>query len=322
MAMPQPNAAIEQPRPDLRDALYHFDLEANQQGFVGLQIAPALEVAEAFGQYKVVKINEILKDVPTDRAADGSYRRVETRFGKASYAVEENGMESIVDYRTAKMFRNWTDAEMEAAELARDQVIKGHNKRVIAAALAVSTTTAAGTAWTTHATADPRKNIREAAIKIRNRTGMWPDSLVIDREAVEHLVDCDKIIDRIKYSGKDDPKSGNINESALAQSLGVKNLIVSGAVNNSANEMAASASLSSMWDRTQALLFRRSASRRTAQLQFMRTLHWGADGSQVGGVFETYYDPSRRAWIVRNRMDSEEKLFNEAVAERITGVLA
>lgn len=317
-----PDSLIESPRPDLRDALYSFDLEANQAGFVGLQIAPALEVGEAFGSYKTVSIQQTLKDEPTLRAPDGTYNRMSTRFGKASYSVEENGIEFPVDRRTAKMFGNWTDAEMEAAELARDQIVKGHNKRVIAAALGVSNSANAGTPWTTVATANPVADIRAAKIAVRNRTGAWPDSLVLDIEIVEYLLDNEKIIDRIKYSGHTDPKRENITHDVLAQALGVKNLIVSGSMNNSANEMASSASLSSMWDKTKALLFKRSASKRTTQLQFMRTIHWGADGSQVGGVFESYYDPSRRADIIRNRMDSEEKVFNQEVAQIIAAVSA
>ena len=45
-------------RPELRDSLEEFDLEADQAGFVGLQIAPALEVDMQSGEYGRLSLKE------------------------------------------------------------------------------------------------------------------------------------------------------------------------------------------------------------------------------------------------------------------------
>lgn len=314
------SAAVETPRPDIRDRLDKFDLEADQAGFVGLKIAPALEVSEAFGQFPTQELKDRLKSHNTERNFDGSYPSTEHKTGKGSYATEEHGIEERVDDRYAKMYGNWVDAEELAAQGTRDAVLRNHNARVIAAALSISTTNAAGTAWSTTATSDPIANLRAARLAMRARGVQPGNCLVIDWEAYEYLLDNDKILERVKYSGHYDPRRGNITVAAVAQALDVEELIISGSIKNTANE-AQAASIASMWDKTKALLFRRVTGKNTKLTQFMRTFHWGADGSQIGGTFESYYSPERRGEVIRNRMDTDEKLLYEEAGQIITGVL-
>ncbi len=310
-------------RPELSDAMEKFDLEADQAGCVGLQIAPALEVDLPAGEYGVLEIADVLKNRQTVRNSDGSYNRGDTEGGKDSYSTSEHGFEMRVDDRDARIYGLWWDAEMIAAKLARDAVVRNHNSRVIAAALSIAGTQAAGTVWSTTATATPIDNVRAAKIAIRNRTGVIPDAMCIEWEAFEMLRDCAQIIDRLKYSGHTNPNRDNITIQAVAQALDLKKLIVAGSMANSANEPQA-ATLASQWTRTKALVFKSAdgAGRNTKSPQFMRTFHWGADGSEIGGVFESYEDPSRRGQIVRSRMETHEKVMYAALGQQITGVLA
>lgn len=308
-------------RPELRDGMEQFDLEANQNGFVGLRIAPALEVDLPAGEYGVMELKELLQTHRTLRNSDGTYNRGDVEGGKDSYSTTENGFEVRVDERDARMFGLWWDAEMVAARKARHAVLANHNSRVIAAALGVANTNAAGTVWSNASGATPIDNVRAAKIAMRNRCGIVPNVMVCEWEAFEHLRSCGQIVDRIKYWGGQDPNVSAITPSALAQALDLEEIVISGAVMNTANQPAA-ATIASMWDRTQALLFHRSMSRSTKTPQFMRTFHWGADGSQIGGVFESYDDPTRRGQIIRNRMETQEKVMYASLGQRITGVLA
>lgn len=306
-------------RPDLAETLVEFDLQADQMGFVGLRIAPAMEVARKLGQFPRIPLKELLKQRNTERSPDGRYNSGEGKATKDFYSCTEHGLEERVDETEAEMYREWWDAEQLAADRCRDAVIRNHNARVIAAALGIAHTTPAGTAWTNLSGSSPIANIRTAKLAVRARTGAVPNVLVIDYERWEMLKDNEEILERVKYSGHTNPNRGAMTKAAVAQALDLEEIVVSGSLTNEANEVQA-AELASMWDPSEALLFVRATGNNLRRPHFMRTFHWGADGSRIGGLVESYDDRTRRSEIVRCRMDTDEKILYEACAERITGI--
>lgn len=306
-------------RPDLRDTLMEFDLAGDQAGFVGLKIAPVLEVQKPAGEFGRIELKEMLKSRSTKRAIDGTYAQGGGKGTKDSFSTDEEGLEERVDDREAETYGDWWDAEQLAAARCFDAVLRGHNDRVIQKALGISNTSAASAAWTDTANAEPIDDVRTAKLAVRDRVGIVPNVMVIDYDRFEFLKDCGQIVERIKYSGRDDPKRRSITLDALASVFDLDEVIVSGSVKNTANE-AQAAALASMWDKTKALLFRRERGMDLKRPQFMRTFHWGADGSQIGGVIEDYRDESRRSDIIRVRMQVQEKVIYADVAEVITGI--
>ena len=142
--------------PAIQVGLDTFDLVASRMGFVGLDIAPPLEVTRQTGEYKKRDVRDILMEFDTERHDQGTYSQGSFRFTKDSYTTKEHGFEVPVDERQQAIHASYWDAELEAAELARDQVLRNHNRRVVTAALAgTSLTAAAGTVWTNVASADP-----------------------------------------------------------------------------------------------------------------------------------------------------------------------
>ena len=73
-------------------------------------------------------------------------------------------------------------------------------------------------------------------------------------------------------------------------------------------------------DKTKAFLFRRATGQNLREPQYARTFHWGADGSNIGAVVESYRSNTRRADIIRARMDTDEKEIYADVAQVITGI--
>jgi hypothetical protein len=62
---------------------------------------------------------------------------------------------------------------------------------------------------------------------------------------------------------------------------------------------------------------------RTADLRepcLGRTIHWGEDGSQIGGLFESYYSDERRSNIVRCRHDVDEKIIYAEAADLLSNI--
>lgn len=316
-----PSAALGQARPDLRDGLDEFDLEANRAGYIGLSMAPAIEVATQSGEFAKRELKEILKPRRTiKRAAGAAYDRGGSQGVSDSFATSEFGHEQPVDSRNAKIYESWWDSELIAAQQARDQVLQNLENEVMTIAEAVSNTTAAGTAWTTHATATPVANVMTAKKAIRDRTGLVPNAMAVEWDRLMDLLQVAEILDRIKYAGFDDPKAAVLNNlSIMAGIFDVEHFMVAGAMENTANE-AAAASLATVFTKTNAFVFVHSESRNLQAPRWCNTFHWGEDGSQIGGVIEEYDEPQSRAKIIRSRLDVDVKEVYPEACERITGV--
>lgn len=319
------SAALSSYRPDLADTLMEFDLAMDREGMVGLRIAPVLEVDKVAGFFAKVSIHETLKTYTTNRAEGGGYNKATGKFSTDNYACEEHGLEEDIDDRKAVRLSSLVDSEALATERCRDAVMRNLNQRVIDLALTtlngLSYETAAGTAWSTTSSALPIDNVRTVQNAIRDRGAPPPNTMVLDYKAWLSLIDNAQIIDRLKYAGFQNPNRGNITTSAVAQALDLDDIWVSRSMRNTANDLATEPTLTPQWTTTKAMLFYAYPGLDTAKPQFMRTFHWGADGSSIGRTIETYRNEAIRADVVRCRMDTDEKVLFAKCAQVITGVL-
>lgn len=318
--MSSPSSSLATLRPDLAGSLMEFDLQANMMGYVGLRIAPVIEVQKQAGNYGVIPIKELLKDRLTARAPGGSYSRGAGKFEPGTYACKENGTEEPVDDRESQMYADYFDAEQIAALRARNIVLSSHERRVIALADAISNTSAAGTAWTDTDSSTPITNVRTASLAVYDRIGRAPTHGVISWKRFQYLRDNASIIDRVKYNGHEVAvQRGKVDPSMIAEALGLEELIVAGSVKNTANENAA-AVIASMWTDSRFLLFVPARTNDVREPCYARTFHWGEDGSQIGAAIETYRDETIRGDVVRARMDTDEKEMYPEAAQVITGI--
>lgn len=316
-----PSAALGQARPDLRDGLEEFDLAANQAGFIGLDLAPVIEVVTQSGKYPKIELAELLKKKKDAKRASGAnYARDGRKGTSGSYSTDEYGAEEPVDARNAAIYGDWWDSEVLAAQGARDQVLQNLEDLVMAKVTAVSNSAAGAAAWTTHATATPVADVMIAKKAVRNRTGLVPNAMAIEWDRLMDLLQCTEILDRIKYAGFDDPKAAALkNLSIMAGVFDVEHFFVAGAMKNTANE-AAAASLSTVFDKTKALIFVHSSDRNLKRPRWCNTFHWGEDGSEIGGVLEDYDEPQTRAKIIRSRLDVDVQEVYPEAAQLITGI--
>jgi hypothetical protein len=307
--------------PALNVGLDEFDLVASRAGLVGLDVAPSLEVSMQSGQYKVRELYDVLKEYGTARHSDGTYGRGDLRFNKDSYSTEEHGFEVPIDNRDASIHAGYWDAELEAAQLAQDVVLRNHTKRVVAAALAgTSLSEGADTVWTNIASSDPVKDVRDARIKIKEKTGSSPNALCVNWRIWEVLRDNSAIRDRLVnigiVGGASQPM---LSRDMVAMALDLEFLFVSGGQRNATNEPAEPSTLTDIWDNTKALLFIRGNGS-LKMPQYMRTFHWGDDGSSIGGTYETYHNDEVRSDVFRFRMETDEKVVYADAACVITSV--
>lgn len=314
--MPAPSSSLATLRPDLGGSLEEFDLVADRQGFIAHRVLPILEAENQAGTFGRIPIEELLKNPEIDRASRAGYSRGKWTFTDDTYATKERGHEEPVDDRDEKLYGNYFDAEMVSAELARDIVLRAAEKRV--ADLVFNTTTytgsslytdVSGTPWATIASAVPITNVEAAVQKIYDNTGLWANALIINRKAFRNLRNTVQVLDRINSDGAGTQSlPSQVTVNMLSQVFDLPYILVAGGSRNSAND-GQTATPAQIWSSSYAMVARIATTNNIKEPCLGRTIHWGKDGSQVGGAMETYRDETVRADIVRCRHEVHEKLF-------------
>ena len=312
---PQPSQAVQ--RPDLGATLVEFDVQANQAGFVGLQLMPVIEVAEQSANVGRIPIEQLLQTQETRRASGGGYSRGNFTFDDFAYATREHGWEEPIDDRNSRIYRRYFDAEVMAARRARNFVVQNHELRVVSTLTNTGTfvNAAASVAWSTPATAKPVDDVLARVKAVRTASGMTPNTVVMDYEKFLDCIETAQIIDRLKYAGIDDVK--NVNAQALAQIFKVKRVLISGGLKNTAAE--GGLTLQACWTKTVIGVGYVPETNDVAEPGVGRTFHWSEDGSSIGAVLESYRDESKRCDIVRARMETDEKVMYGEAWQLITG---
>lgn len=318
--MPAPSTALSTLRPDLAGSFAQFDLDMDARGFVATRVLPPIDVAKPSGTFGKITIASLLQQRDTLRAPGSNYARQRYEFDKDTFATNEHGAEDVVDDKEAEMYGDYLNAEQTAAARARDVVMRNYEARVATLLQTTGsfTNAAAATAWGTIATAVPLTDIETRVMAIWNATGVKPNAIVMPYAAFRNFRNCAQVVDRIKYSGLHNPAAGAIGTEAIAQLLDIPNVIIAGAKKNGANE-GQTASLSNVWTATVVGIGVIATSNDIKQPCVGRTFHYSADGSQMGGVVETYREEQVRGNVVRVRMDTQEKLLYSACWQLITG---
>lgn len=324
--MPSPSSALTTLRPDLAGSVTEFDLAADRAGFIGYKVLPIFEVAKQAGVFGQIPLAQLLQARDLERAPGSGYSRGQFTFTTGSYSTHEYGAEEPVDDREAAMYVDYFKAEVVAAQRAIDAVLREAEKRVAAAIFNTTTwtgsslTTAVSTPWSTSATATPIADIEAAVRKVWDNTGLWPDTLIISRRKFRDLRLCAEVRARISASGAgDNDRAANITVEQLAEVFDLPKILVAGGAKNTANENQ-TAAIASIWSNTQAMVCRTSSSDDIREPCLGRTFHWGEDGSDAGGTFESYREESIRADIVRCRHDVVEKVLITNAGHLLTSV--
>lgn len=322
--MPFPSTALTTLRPDLAQSVEQFDLAADRQGFIGLQVAPVIDAMKAAGTYGVIPLEQLLQNQDTVRAPGSGYKRGRFSFKTAGYATVEHGWEEPVDESEAELYSSYFKAEQFAAARSLDFTLRGHEQRVATYALNSANTggnTGCSAVWSNHSGATPIEDIEGAIQNHWKTTGLWPNAIAMHRLAFRHLRQCQEVIDRIKYSGFTDPKAGKITTAIMAEVFDIEEIIVAGSAQNSANEGAA-ASITPIWDSTKVLVFRRAMSEDAREPSFMRTFHYAEDGSSIGGTMEAYPEPQTRSNVIRCRNQTAEQAIYTNASYLLTGAMS
>lgn len=312
--MPAPSEALGTMRPDLGDGLAEFDLTGNRELFIGHGVLPILPVVEQGGPYPIIPIEQLLQSRNTERASGAPYGRGTYDFKKGSFATAEHGWEEVVDDRNRTIYRNWGDQELYAAARALDFVMRNAEIRIATAIFNATTwtgsalTTGITHEWDDLANAVPVTDVNAAKRKVWAGCGIWPNTLVINRNVFMNLRACAQIQALIHSSGAGGSiAAGDITVQQLAQVFDLDRILVAGGAKNSANE-GQSVSIANIWSDEYAMVCKTAVSGDQLEPCVGRTLHWSEDGSSPEGTVESYYEKNVRGEIIRVRHEVEEKI--------------
>ena len=325
--MPGPSTTSFQ-RPDLGILFEQLDVIAEREGFIGTKVLPILPVALQSAPFPKVVLESRMVDVKTRRAPGTAYAQVSGEFTQDSYATEEHGLEEVVDDRERRMYAQSLDLDMLAVRRIAGMLAREQERRIAAAVFNTTTwtgsslTTAVGPAWTSLNSAAPIDDVTGAIVKVRDNTGANPMGLtgICSWTVFKNLRRNAQLIERVKYAGIDDPTMPWSELTAvLAKALGLKQLLVAGAVRNSASK-GATRSLSEIWTSTYFMVAKIAETNDLRETCVGRTFAWEGDGGMAMGTAEEYRDEAVRSQKFRQRHDVLEKILYAECGHLLTGV--
>jgi hypothetical protein len=262
------------------------------------------------------------EDVDTARASKAGYARSDWEFGEDSFSTREHGAEEVMSERERKIYAHAFDFEVVCAARARAIVhrkLERDIKNKVQGADFGSR--AVPVSWANPTTAEPIKDILTEVDTFKTGSGVLPNVGVTTDTVMRKLKLCAEIRDQLKFSGIDDPKFPMAAFArALAQLLDLEEIIVASAVRNTANKNKTPV-LANIWA-DEFGLYRLARTNDLTEMCAVRTLVWTGDGAGIAGAFETYWDETKRATIMRYRQERQVKVIQSSCGRRLTGVAA
>jgi hypothetical protein len=307
-----------------------FDLEMNKKSYVGHKVLVPRPVGIQAASVGKLKPEFLLAQMDTKRSPGAGYKRGDFQFDSFSYATEEYGEEEPLDDRQVAMYADILDAETIHSARAASFVLD-HYERDCASTLYNTTTftgalTAAVAAkWNDWVNATPIQDIVVNREKVIVNSGLVPNTLLINSYQFWNLVNTAQIVDRIKYT-----ETATQTEVAgqLAAVLGVEQVIVAGALTNTAATPTAAA-ISRIWSNSYAMLCCAAKTEDPQEPCIGRTFMWTGDGpgapgtdEQLALIMEEYREEKVRGSVFRGRNDREIVLMYAAAGLLLTGVIA
>lgn len=202
---------------------------------VGSAIFPIVSVGQRAG--KIIQFGkESFMAYDTARAPGSVVKRITTGYGSLSYGITDHALSAVVPIELQEEAQAVPGISLASAAVRTVQDILRLRLEVEQAILATTsanytntiglTTTAR---WSDFGTvSDPVSDIENAKEAIRSSTGKRPNTIVMGPAVFKALKQHPKIIDRIKYTGRDVPTT-----ELLAMLFGVSTVLVGDAIASS-----------------------------------------------------------------------------------------
>jgi hypothetical protein len=296
-------------RPDLGDVVIEAQQDAASRGFVGLEVMPPYPTVRDTSTFKVIPLEQFMKQVKVERSARGGYNRTGWEYERGYYKTEDKGIEEpLDDDERARL-------DAEAPGLAEDVTIMSATDIVLRAQEIRIADKAQDTAvfdvkdvsnkWDVAADGTPIADVNDAKSTFRNKLGVFPNLMVICWSTYLNIVSTAEVRDQLKYTfpGID---MNRISAEQLAAVFNIDRVRIANAMYDSADE-GQSRSLTDIWSDLYAGLYRVSNGRDLRQPCVGRTFIWTKD-SQETPIVEVYRENQSRSDVYRCRHHVDERL--------------
>jgi len=302
--MPRPTSGTTIQRPDLQQAIDEYVDE--QDAFIGLKVAPTVEVLHQAADYPIIPIEALLSIPDTKRAPRGHYARSDWDFEMDTYSCSENGFEEVIDDVEVNLYSRYFDVEQICAKRAMGIVLRNQEKRIADMVFNTANFTEVSPTheWDDAANAVPMTDVKLGHIAIKNATGLRANTLIISWSTFLDLGINAQILDRIKYTNPGVSR-GELSPAMLALAFEVDQVLVGGGRYNTAKK-GQTASLADIWSNEYAMLCRVENGPDITQPCLVRTFLWTAD-SPTNVVVESYREDQSRGDVIRIRHNTDEE---------------
>jgi hypothetical protein len=282
----------------------------NQKDFIGTKVLRPRVVGTNAADVGKVPLKQLLQSSSTKRSPGSGYQRDNWEFDKFPYAVAEFGKEEPLDDGQLAIYGDIVDAERISSDRAEDAVL-GEYERDVAAAVyntgvwtGSDLTTGITNEWDDFSNADPIGDVNAAREKVSLGSGLEANALIINRLQLRNLLQCEQIVDRIKYT---QTPTAQMIRNALADLFDLPHILVAGGFKNTANQ-GQDAAISRIWSNEYAMVGRVAESDDPREPCIGRTFIWPGDGPSAPGdggtlavIMEEYREEKVRGTIYRAR---------------------
>lgn len=297
-----------------------------EAGLIGHRVAPIVNVDAKDGQYPLFKLTSgnLLKREPNIQRAPGArYARGSLAYEWDNYGTKEYGFELPLDRVNELEAARFFNAAVKVAEQAKRKPLLEHEMRV--AAMTFNETnygsaTNSATAYTLAniATFDVGLDIDDAKLRLLGKGESDNElSVVMSKAVFVRLRASTKLQNRLRGIGVSSDTILNVDEQAVAEALGVKEVIVGKNYYDTAAQGVAFAG-GAIWSNTYIWVGRLgSAGTPEAMLDggAQYTLNWSEYGPAMQ-VFE-YPEPQTNSNVYRASHHVTEKIVNANAATLI-----
>jgi major capsid protein E len=265
-----------------------------QQPLAGTVLFPRVPVRQRGGKIITFGKEAFMQYANLKRAPGQNTRRIQFGYAGASYALEDFSLEGQVPYETEQEATAVPGIDLAQRTVNGVQDIIALRLEVAQATLATTAgnyaasnkTTLAGTAqWSDYSgTSDPVSDVEVGKEAVRVKTGKRPNTVVMGAAVFAKLKNHPKILDRIKYTGRDIPTT-----ALLASLWDVEQVLVGDSV-----QAADDGTFSDNWGKFVVLAYTVKASLAS---QGTPTFGYTYQLEQMPQVEEPYVDRNAKSWI-------------------------
>lgn len=281
--------------------------------YIADRVFPRVPVMKQSDVYATYSRADFLRDEVRERGPGGESIRIGYRTGTDNYVAKEYSAEHAIDDQVRANADAPYVPEQDATRFLTQKMLIKREKDFVTSFLSTGdiwtgssdgADVVGGTDFTrwSNAASTPVEDVNGQMSRIETKTGLMPNTLVVNRQVWFDLKNHPDIVERLKYTSSD-----AVTEDLVARLMGLDRVLVSSAVENTAAEGLTHSGAYTLSD--DALLVYTSPNPGLMQPTGGYTFVWtGLIGSNQGQVMERYREDRTVSDIVRIRAAWAQKV--------------